>query len=818
MKGSRFGLRYAVLLITLLTASLLSWFEETRDIRETDLALGDLATAITDSVRADLVARRTTRIGRLAERLRGQAHLKNSDNPPRSDNAPGPVGAEVRPASGSTGGIDALVICSLGRGSLDQLYWLREKSFGFPTQRHFERICPEVAMEPVRAVALTRARLDGHSFAIHVQELDVNNKGGPRYLVLAKDLNPIIQTWPGRFGRAALLMLLINSLLALIVHTQARTQARVWLLRQLDNLRSPLARARASARTRAFSDGSTSGTAVSPLVKSLGTRRLVVVSNREPYIHQRSREGTLRVTRPASGLVSALEPILRECGGLWVAHGSGNADAEVIDARSEVAVPPDKPRYRLRRLWLTPEEEQGYYYGFANEGIWPLCHLAHTRPIFRLPDWVRYRAVNRRFAETLQEESASDESLIVIQDYHLALLPRLVRELPRPATNRPPRIGLFWHIPWPNPEAFGICPWGRELLDGMLGADVIGFHTQYHCNNFLETCNRYLEARIDWERFSVTCRDRETLVRAFPIGIDTPVVNRINDSERERLKEELGITAPFVAVGVDRIDYTKGLIERVEGVERFLEKFPKYQGKFSLVQVGSPSRSSIESYKDLARRLGEAVERVNARFGRGEPGSADNYRPVIFLPEHHDWKQIERIYQIGDLCLVTSLHDGMNLVAKEYVWCQAPERGALILSRFTGASRELTEALIVNPYSIEELADAIEQGLEMPAAEKVARMSAMREKIHRFNALHWATDLISTLIKANPGMPVTAKLPPGLPMSSQSGASRRTVVVNEAHGLPTRIPSPGEMPQNAPDGVATSNPFSAPGSRSRIRP
>jgi trehalose 6-phosphate synthase len=389
---------------------------------------------------------------------------------------------------------------------------------------------------------------------------------------------------------------------------------------------------------------------------------------------------------------------------------------------------------------LSREEELGYYYGFSNEGLWPLCHLAHNRPTFRLSDWESYNSANQKFADSIPQSVLNENSLILIQDYHFALLPRLARQKSTSGKNK---IGLFWHIPWPNPEAFGICPWSKELLKGMLGSDIIGFHTQYHCNNFLETCNRYLEARIDWEHFSVTMDNHETYVRAFPIGIDTSPVRTLSDEEILDLKKRYNIHAEFVAVGVDRLDYTKGLVERVEAAERMLEKHPEYIGKFSLVQMGSPSRTHIPAYRALAEHLEKTVERVNMRFGSQD---ASGYQPIVFLPQHHEWEDIQYFYQMGDLCLVTSLHDGMNLVAKEYVWCQRADRGSLILSKFTGASRELTEAFIINPYSIEELADAIYSGLTLSPEEKTRRMEAMKEKIQAHSAFHWAADLIRALL------------------------------------------------------------------------
>ncbi|MEK6704199.1 MAG: trehalose-6-phosphate synthase [Bdellovibrionota bacterium] len=484
---------------------------------------------------------------------------------------------------------------------------------------------------------------------------------------------------------------------------------------------------------------------INTLQKELHGNNLIVVANREPYIHHKSN-GKIEIMRPASGVVAALEPILRNCGGLWIAHGSGNADMETSGPNSEILVPPTAPKYVLHRVWLNHEEELGYYYGFANEGIWPLCHMAHTRPVFRLSDWHHYCAVNKRFSDAIMSHATQQNSLVLVQDYHFAILPRLLKSNRLQPKNFP-GIGLFWHIPWPNPEAFEICPWHKELLRGMLGADVIGFHTQYHCNNFLETCNRYLEARVDLGTFSVTMENHETRVRAFPIGIDTAPVRTMTDSERRELKLKYGITSDIVAVGVDRLDYTKGLIERIEAVERFLEKYPQYIGRFTLAQMGSPSRGHIPSYQNLVTKLHQAIDRVNAKF---VSQNNSGYKPIIFMEKHHDWDEIQYFYQIGDICLVTSLHDGMNLVAKEYVWCQKPERGALILSKFTGASRELSDAFIVNPYSIEEMADAIATALALPATDRERRMLALRKKVQNHTAYHWASDLIATLLHESP--------------------------------------------------------------------
>jgi trehalose 6-phosphate synthase len=466
---------------------------------------------------------------------------------------------------------------------------------------------------------------------------------------------------------------------------------------------------------------------------------LFVISNREPYIHSR-QGGTITVTVPASGLVTALEPILRACHGTWVAQGSGNADRETVDSHDRLQVPPDDPRYTLRRVWLSAEEEEGYYYGFANEGLWPLCHMAHTRPTFRATDWEYYNQVNARFADAVAEEMANEKHpVVLIQDYHFALLPRMIKERMPHA-----RVAIFWHIPWPNPEAFSICPWQQELLDGLLGADLIGFHVQAHCNNFLSTVDRVLEARVDWEHFSVKRKEHWSSVLPFPISVeileeaDAPAGNDAAE-ERSALIAELGIEASLLGVGVDRVDYTKGILERFQAVESFLEGYPRYQGKFTFIQIGAPSRIHIQRYADFQREVEDEANRINQRFRRGK------WRPIVFLNRQHSHQEVRRYYRAAHLCMVTSLHDGMNLVAKEYVAARQDERGVLILSRFTGAARDLRDALIVNPYDIRSTGEAIAQALEMDVAEMVDRMRRMRRSVTEHNIYWWAASLIGEL-------------------------------------------------------------------------
>ncbi|MGQ0511676.1 MAG: alpha,alpha-trehalose-phosphate synthase (UDP-forming) [Betaproteobacteria bacterium] len=458
---------------------------------------------------------------------------------------------------------------------------------------------------------------------------------------------------------------------------------------------------------------------------------ILIVSNREPYIHVR-QDGRTDVQRPASGLVTALEPVMRACSGTWIAHGSGNADRDAVDAQDHVMVPPEKPAYRIRRVWLSKEEEAGYYYGFANEGLWPLCHIAHTRPVFRASDWEHYRTVNRRFAQAVAEESRTENPIVLVQDYHFALLPKMIRERLPQAT-----IITFWHIPWPNPESFGICPWREELLEGLLGSSIVGFHTQVHCNNFFDTVDRTLEARVDRESFSIHFGGDPTEVRRYPISIEWPpdaLAAQPPVTEcAAAVRAALGVGPEVrLGIGVDRLDYTKGILERFAAVERLLELDPRWIGRFSFIQIAAPSRASIEEYQSLDARVRAAATRINNRFGTAA------CQPIVLKIEHHDANQVYSYYRAADVCFVSSLHDGMNLVAKEYLAARDDERGVLILSQFTGAARELSEALIVNPYDTEQCAAALRVALAMPPDEQRHRMRSMRSLVQEFNVYRWA--------------------------------------------------------------------------------
>lgn len=493
----------------------------------------------------------------------------------------------------------------------------------------------------------------------------------------------------------------------------------------------------------------------------LRSAEILVVSNREPYIHNHDANGVRRVQVPASGMVTALEPVVRACSGTWIAHGSGSADREVVDGRDGVAVPPDAPAYRLRRVWLTPEQEQGYYYGLANEGLWPLCHLAYVRPEFRESDWEQYAAVNQRFAAVVAEEAKTRSPVVLIQDYHFALLPAAIRQRRADAT-----IVMFWHIPWPSAETFGVCPWKREILHGMLQADILGFHTRWHCQNFLATVDRYVECQIDHEHMTVTVQGHVCQVAAYPISIEWPP--RVDAARtvaqcRAAVRERYGIAdGVALGLGIERWDFTKGILERFAALEHLLATRPAMRGRVTLLQVVAPSRSKLAAYRALQERTLEEASRINARFARA------GWSPIVLVPEHQEPAAVTELYRAADFCLVNSLHDGMNLVAKEFVAARDDLDGVLVLSTFAGASRELVEALLVNPYDAIETAAAIAAAVEMPRDERLERMRLMRRTVKQNNVYRWAGRMLVDAAQVRQRQRLAKTLPsarPRLPLA-----------------------------------------------------
>ena len=513
------------------------------------------------------------------------------------------------------------------------------------------------------------------------------------------------------------------------------------LAREVESMAESLMEARAAAEVEARlrDAGEHQWTAERLAVhirERFGSTRIFAVSNREPYMHVLQGRETVCIV-PPSGLVTAIEPVLRACDGVWVAHGSGSEDRANVDQHDRLRVPPEDPRYTLRRVWLSAEEEAGYYEGFSNEGLWPLCHIAHTRPIFRASDWEAYQRVNQKFADALLEEMKDTPNPIVfVQDYHFALIPRLIK-----AARPDVRISIFWHIPWPNPESFGICPWQAQLLDGLLGADLIGFHIPLHCNNFLSTVDRAIESRTDREHMTVRRLGHTTTVHPYPVSValDDSRIERRQRPTNEDLLREFGVRAETIIVGVDRMDYTKGIHERLIAVERLLEEHPFYLERLTMVQIAAPSRSRIPSYVALRQQIEETVERINQRF------QTSNWKPIVLIERQCSHAEVDLWYRAASVCLVTSLHDGMNLVAKEYVASRQDDDGVLVLSKFTGAATELLDALIVNPYDIEAVAEAIYQGLDMDSAERNARMNRMRRHVMEHNIYRWAASILSDL-------------------------------------------------------------------------
>lgn len=478
---------------------------------------------------------------------------------------------------------------------------------------------------------------------------------------------------------------------------------------------------------------------LSELVKrKLGISQLILVSNREPYIHI-YQEDTIKSIRYASGLTIALDSIAQTCDTVWVAHGSGEADWEVVDEQNKVKIPPESPSYYLKRIKLSKAEEDGYYNGFSNEVMWPLCHLAYVRPKFDQKTWEIYQKVNKKFAEAVLEEVKSEVALIFIQDYHLSLCARYIKE------QNPNLITiLFWHIPWPNPEIFRICPWKMEILEGLLANDILGFHLRYHGDNFLKTVALEMEAKIDNEKWSVQRSQQKTFVRAYPISVDFDRISRVADGletqlEIQKLKKFYRLDNKIIGLGVDRIDYTKGILERLKALDYFFENNSKYTGKLVFIQIGVPSRLHIEDYQETYNQIENEINRINWKYALGK------WSPIIFINEPKDFKEIVPFYKMADFCVVSSLHDGMNLVAKEYVASKTDLNGVLVLSRFTGSARELEQSLLVNPYHIEDFAEIIKQAVELSQDEKIKRMEKLRTLTQEHNIYLWAEKIISDL-------------------------------------------------------------------------
>lgn len=618
----------------------------------------------------------------------------------------------------------------------------------FPTGLSCNDVVREEDAEVVTPVLLADRTLLAASFPLSHQEFG--------HLVVVHDLNYALS----RAGQAQLYLSLALAIVVVLATAAAAIVSSILLRSWREALRGTLADLRAGRNEGAATTNTSRElrealdqydlsrrtidgihvdwspeTLKNVLSSELPGAEIIAVSNREPYIHNREDAG-IRLQIPASGLVAALEPVVRACGGTWIAHGSGSADREMTDAQDRLRVPPSDPSYTLRRVWLTAEEQDGYYYGLANEGIWPLCHIAFVRPTFREDDWQAYKAVNAKFADAVVAEARRPDPIVLIQDYHFALVPRMLRRLlPRATTI------AFWHIPWPNAETFSICPWKEDIIEGLLGSSILGFHTQFHCNNFLETVDRFVESRIDREHRSVIHRDQETLVRPYPISIEWPPAALTKQKPvancRGDVRRRFGIAENVkLGVGIERFDYTKGILDRIRAIDALLQRYPAWVGRATFLQGVAPTRSKLSAYQSLQNEAIALAQEVNARHAQA------GWEPIVLSIRHHEPDEVFEFYRAADFCVVSSLHDGMNLVAKEFAAARDDESGVLILSTFAGASRELNEALIVNPYHTHQMAEAMHLALSMPATEQQARMRQMRASVRSRNVYRWAGQML----------------------------------------------------------------------------
>ncbi|MBP9855276.1 MAG: trehalose-6-phosphate synthase [Candidatus Omnitrophica bacterium] len=469
--------------------------------------------------------------------------------------------------------------------------------------------------------------------------------------------------------------------------------------------------------------------------------QFVVVSNRQPYVHVFNRRN-VECERGVGGVISALDPVMQACHGLWVALSDGDADRKVSAPHGKVQVPPENASYTLKMIWLNKKEQEGYYYGFSNEALWPLCHMAFKRPIFRQEDWEYYQRVNAKFAQAILDEIGNQKAFIWIQDYHLCLLPKYLKQ----KAGNQIITAHFWHIPWPSYEAFRICPQKKEILDGLLANDLLGFHTRYHCNNFMDVIDREIESKIDRENISVIRGEHKTLVRPYPISVDfRDIEQKVNSTKvkniAEALIQEHNLADMRVLVGLDRIDYTKGIPEKLLALDYLLERHPELIGKIAFLQVGVLSRLHIPQYKAINDEINALVEQINWKYG------TSSWKPIIFVRRHFSLFELLALYKISDVGIVGSLHDGMNLVAKEYVASCTNGKGMLVLSQFTGAARELTDAILINPYDRVQFGEAIFTALHLPSEERFKRMEKMRDVVRNNNIYRWAGKVISDLLK-----------------------------------------------------------------------
>jgi trehalose 6-phosphate synthase len=447
----------------------------------------------------------------------------------------------------------------------------------------------------------------------------------------------------------------------------------------------------------------------------------VVVANRAPI--RKTEDGW---EASVGGLATALLPVLESQGGVWIGMG------EDPDLPVHQPYPAEDPTFKVRRVPLSSSELDNYYYGMANRVLWPVSHYMIQHLELKDPFITTYRDVNRKFAEAVLEESGGDD-FIWFQDYHLMLAPRIVREARPDAV-----IGHFWHIPWPAMEVYRILPWSRELLRGMLGCDLIGFHVEEYVENFIESARVLLGAEVSGNR--IYWEGHATRVEAHPIGIEVDRFKRMASSEdvQEQVDTLRGrFNTEHVVIGIDRLDYTKGVISRLLAFEQFLQENPAYHGKVTFYQIATPSRTKVASYQQLKREVDEAVGRINGQFAR------DDWVPVNYRYRTYTQRELCAYYRAADAALITPLRDGMNVVTQEFI--TATENGVLILSELTGAAYLLPEALQVNPYDQNGLAASIKEALEMPLNEKRERLSGLKATIEALDVHNWADKFMHSM-------------------------------------------------------------------------
>ncbi|MDI6789504.1 MAG: bifunctional alpha,alpha-trehalose-phosphate synthase (UDP-forming)/trehalose-phosphatase [Thermodesulfobacteriota bacterium] len=473
------------------------------------------------------------------------------------------------------------------------------------------------------------------------------------------------------------------------------------------------------------------------LEENFSGKNLVVVSNREPYIHK--KVGTqIKVDRPAGGLTSALDDVLRAAGGIWVAWGSGSRDKDVVDNKSCIPVPPGNPSYTLKRVWLSPGIAENYYHGYANQVLWPLCHITLDRVYFRKRFWEDYKKANRIFAKAVLEES-SDDSIVWIHDYHLCLLPGFLRDCKSDLT-----IAHFWHIPWPDWGVFRVCPQAKEILEGLLGNDLLGFQIPLFAKSFMDCVKECLDADLDYQNAVVTYKGHATRLKAFPISIDYQKFHAMATSRRavnaiKRIKQKHRLDQGYIGIGVDRLEYTKALIKRLQAIDLFFERYARYRGRVTFIQIAVPTRTK-EPYLSYQKAVGELIARINGKH------ATTDWKPVVYIDKKVEHQELVAYYRMADIGIISSVYDGMNLVAKEYVASQADGHGVLILSELAGAAEELEGALLVNPYDVEGFSDLIYKALKMPHTEKASRMAVLRQQVRANDIYKWIADILHEIV------------------------------------------------------------------------